>query len=107
MKRANVQAKDLTQFYATCIRPILDYGAQAYHYAPPQYLQQSLERVQKEPRPSSSQMFHIKTACSYHAYAVYPADAKNFVTNYLVQLLLIMIINFLTTYTHLILLITI
>ena len=45
--RAKVPAKDLIQFYTTCIRPILDYGAPLYHYALPQYLQESLQRIQK------------------------------------------------------------
>ena len=47
LKRAKVPTKDLIQFYTTCIRPILDYGAPVYHYALPQYLQESLERLQK------------------------------------------------------------
>ena len=43
---AKVPAKDLIQFYTKCIRPILDYSAPVYHYALPQYLQESLERIQ-------------------------------------------------------------
>ncbi len=48
LKRANVPAKDLTQFYTTCIRrTILDYCAQVYHYAMPQSPRIPIERVQK------------------------------------------------------------
>ena len=47
LKRAKVPAKDLIQFYTTCIRLILDYGAPVYHYTLSQYLQESLERIQK------------------------------------------------------------
>ena len=48
LKRAKVLAKGLIQFYTTCIRPILDYGAPVYKYPLPQYLRESLERIQKQ-----------------------------------------------------------
>ena len=46
LKRADVPAKDLINFYTTCIRPILDYGAHVFHYMLQQYYLESLERVE-------------------------------------------------------------
>ena len=48
LKRANVPTTDVINFYFTCIRPILEYGAQVFHYALPGYLRETLERVQKQ-----------------------------------------------------------
>ena len=47
LKRARVHATDIINFYCACIRPVLEYGAQVFHYALPEYLQKNLERVQK------------------------------------------------------------
>ena len=34
-------------FYSTCIRPILEYSCQAFHYGLPEYLSLAIELVQK------------------------------------------------------------
>lgn len=47
LKREKVPVTDIINFYCACIRPVLEYGAQVFHYAPPEYLQENLERVQK------------------------------------------------------------
>ena len=47
MKRAKVPVTDIINFYCACIRLVLEYGAQVFHYALPEYLQENLERVQK------------------------------------------------------------
>lgn len=47
LKRAKVPVTDIINFYCACIRPVLEYGAQVFHYALPEYLQENLERVQK------------------------------------------------------------
>ena len=47
LKRANMPPEDLTKFYVACIRSILLYACQVYHYSLPDYLNKSLERIQK------------------------------------------------------------
>ena len=47
LKRANVPPNDIVTFYCTAVRPVLEYCAQVYHYALPQYLSDDVERVQK------------------------------------------------------------
>lgn len=47
LKRANVPPKDLVRFYITCIRPVLLYACQVFHFNLPEYLNVSLERIQK------------------------------------------------------------
>ena len=47
LKRAKVPTADLLNFYCTCIRQILEYCCQVYHYGLPSYLSNALERVQK------------------------------------------------------------
>ena len=47
LKRARVHATYIINVYCACIRPVLEYGAQVFHYALPEYLQENLERVQK------------------------------------------------------------
>ena len=47
LKRAKVPTADLLNFYCTCIRQILEYCCQVYHYGLPSYPSNALERVQK------------------------------------------------------------
>ena len=47
LKRTNMPPEDLTKFYVACIRSILLYACQVYHYSFPGYLNKSLERIQK------------------------------------------------------------
>ena len=47
LKRAKVSPKDMLLFYTTCIRPVLEYACPVFHNALPQYLSNSLERLQK------------------------------------------------------------
>ena len=48
LKRAKVSLKDmLLFFYTTCIRPVLEYACPVFQNALPQYLSNSLERLQK------------------------------------------------------------
>ena len=47
LKRAGVPVSDVVQFYSTCIRPTLEYGAEVFHHSLPKYLENDLERVQK------------------------------------------------------------
>ena len=46
MKRAQVKPKDLTTFYITCIRSVMEYVC-AFHNSLPQYLSNDLEYCQK------------------------------------------------------------
>ena len=39
--------EDLIKFHVACIRSILLYACQVYHYSLPDYLSKSLERIQK------------------------------------------------------------
>mgnify|MGYP000671742916 FL=1 len=60
LKRANVPLSDIVNFYCTVIRPVLEYCAPVFHHAPPQYLSDDIERVQKRAFP---------IICSYASYS--------------------------------------
>ena len=47
LKRAKVSPEDLIKFYVACIRSVLLYACQVYHYNLPEYLSRSLEQIQK------------------------------------------------------------
>ena len=47
LKRSRVASKELTVFYTTCIRPILEYACHVFHHALPEYLSDDLERIQR------------------------------------------------------------
>ncbi len=47
LKRAKVSPEDLIKFYVACIRSVLLYACQVYHYNLPEYLSKSLEQIQK------------------------------------------------------------
>jgi hypothetical protein len=47
LKRANVPCKDLATFYTSCVRSVMDYAIPVFYYAPPQYLQNDLKRLEK------------------------------------------------------------
>lgn len=47
LKRAGVPISDIVNFYCTCIRPTLEYGAEVFHHSLPKFLENDLERVQK------------------------------------------------------------
>ena len=47
LKRSRVASKELTVFYTTCIRPILEYACPVFHRALPEYLSDDLERIQR------------------------------------------------------------
>ena len=46
LKRAHAHTKTLLSIYVTCIRPVVEYGAQVWHYNLPNYLCVELERIQ-------------------------------------------------------------
>ena len=47
LKRANVPCSDVVAFYYITITPALEHCTPVYHHAPPQYLRDDIERVQK------------------------------------------------------------
>ena len=47
LKRANVPARDIIQFYTTCVRPVLEYASNVFNYSLPTYLNDDIERIQK------------------------------------------------------------
>ena len=47
LKRASVAPRELTLFYITCIRSILEYACPVFHRSLPAYLSEDLERLQK------------------------------------------------------------
>ena len=47
LKRAKVPTTDILNFYCACIRQVLEYCCQVYHYGLPCYLSNAIERVQK------------------------------------------------------------
>ena len=46
LKRARADSKTLVTVYVTCVRPILEYCAQVWHYNIPEYLSKDIERIQ-------------------------------------------------------------
>ena len=47
LKRANVPAKDIINFYCSCVRPVLEYSCEVFHFALPAYLSDAIEQVQR------------------------------------------------------------
>ena len=47
LKRAKVPSNDLVNFYVTCIRSLLLYSCQVFHFNLPEFLNIMLERIQK------------------------------------------------------------
>ena len=47
LKRARIQEKELCSFYIACIRSVVEYACEVYHFNLPQYLSDFLERIQK------------------------------------------------------------
>ena len=47
LKRANADTKTLITVYRTCIRPILEYCNQIWHFNIPEYLSNDIERIQR------------------------------------------------------------
>lgn len=47
LKRAHVPEADIINFYITCVRSVLEFSCQVFHFALPSYLSNSLERIQK------------------------------------------------------------
>ena len=47
LKPAKASPEDLIKFYVACIRSVLLYACQVYHYNLPEYLSKSLEQIQK------------------------------------------------------------
>ena len=58
LKRARCETKTLISVYFSCVRPILEYCAQVWHYNIPEYLSKEIERIQSRAlkiiNPSSS-----------------------------------------------------
>ena len=46
LKRARADTKTLISVYFSCVRPILEYCAQVWHYNIPEYLSKEIERIQ-------------------------------------------------------------
>ena len=47
LKRAHVPEADIIKFYTTCVRPVMEFSCQVFHFALPSYLSNALERIQK------------------------------------------------------------
>ena len=47
LKRAHVPDGDIINFYTTCVRPVMEFSSQVFHFSLPSYLSNALERVQK------------------------------------------------------------
>jgi hypothetical protein len=46
LKRAKIPAKEILNFYCCCVRPVLEYACEVFHFALPKYLSDNIERVQ-------------------------------------------------------------
>lgn len=58
-KRSGLEPREPTQFFCTCIRPILEYSCPVYHNSLPAFLSHDLEAIQKRA------MRIIYSPCSY------------------------------------------
>lgn len=47
LKRAKVPVAEIIRFYSTCVRPVLEYSCEVFHFSLPKYLSNAIERVQK------------------------------------------------------------
>lgn len=47
LKRAKIPVKEIINFYCTCVRPVLEYACEVFHFALPRYLSEAIERVQR------------------------------------------------------------
>ena len=47
LKQAKIPPSAILLFYCTCVRPILEYSTQVFHYALPKYLSDAIECVQQ------------------------------------------------------------
>ena len=47
LKRTKVPPKEIITFYCSCVRPVLEYSSEVYHFALPVYLSDAIERVQR------------------------------------------------------------
>ena len=47
LKCTKVPEQDIITFYVTCVRPVLEYSCQVFHFALPAYLSDAIEWVQK------------------------------------------------------------
>ena len=48
LKRSGVDQSSLIKVYATCLRPVLEYGCQIWNYNSPHYLKEEIERTQRQ-----------------------------------------------------------
>ena len=47
LKRCSVPTDKLVRVFITCIRPVLEYSCEVWHYSLPQYLSDEIERIQR------------------------------------------------------------
>ena len=47
LKRCSIPADKLVRVFITCIRPVLEYSCEVWHYSLPQYLSDEIERIQR------------------------------------------------------------
>ena len=47
LKKANADIGTLLKAYKVCVRPVLEYCAQVWHFCLPKYLSQDIERIQR------------------------------------------------------------
>ena len=46
LKGAKIPTKEILNFYCCCVRPVLEYACEVFHFALPKYLSDNIERVQ-------------------------------------------------------------
>ena len=47
LKRARIPAKEIVNFYCCCVRPVLEYACEVFHFALPKYQSDNIERIQR------------------------------------------------------------
>ena len=43
LKRAKIPTKEIVNFYCCCVRPVLEYACEVFHFALPKYLSDNIE----------------------------------------------------------------
>ena len=85
LKRAKLLTADILNFYCACIRQVLEYCCQVYHYGLPCYLSNAIERVQKRVMSIIYPNLSYDDSQLLVAFLNLVVDAKKHVLNFLTK----------------------
>jgi hypothetical protein len=98
-KSANVPARDIIQFYMTCVRPVLEYSSNVFNYSLPTYLNDDIERIQKRALSIAQPEFKYEDSLAMIGLSTLrEREEINLVRTFLIKSWRTLIINFLILY---------